>query len=65
MFKYKDTGLKQTWSSISLSLFFDVVHYRKLIQFGLMENLIHHLQKYPVLNGSEKSVPSGLQPLLQ
>jgi hypothetical protein len=37
---------------------------RKLIQFGLMEELIRHLQKYPVLNGMDDNMPNSLRPLL-
>uniref|UniRef100_A0A1X7UNZ3 Uncharacterized protein n=1 Tax=Amphimedon queenslandica TaxID=400682 RepID=A0A1X7UNZ3_AMPQE len=33
---------------------------RKLIQFGIMEGLIHHLQKYPVLNRENSDIPTEL-----
>ncbi|XP_019851509.1 PREDICTED: nitrogen permease regulator 2-like protein isoform X2 [Amphimedon queenslandica] len=38
---------------------------RKLIQFGIMEGLIHHLQKYPVLNRENSDIPTELQPLIK
>lgn len=38
-----------------------VHHFRKLIQFGLMKNLIRRLQKYPVrVSREERSHPARL-----
>ena len=45
----------------SITSFFLDTHPRKLIQFGLMKNLIRRLQKYPVrVSRDERSHPARL-----
>ena len=48
---------RDIWFQTYIDYFISI---RKLIQFGLMQDLIRHLQKYPVLNGDYDDVPTAL-----